>query len=100
MKMVTAIVRTTSLQHVIQRLEEIGIRGLTISEVKGLGEEVRLNNPYFIHDRIEIIVASEKADQAADIIPEHAATGLAGDGIVAVSPVDYAVRIRLKERLT
>ncbi len=100
MKMVTAIVRTTSLQHVVQRLEKIGIKGLTISEVRGLGEEVRLNNPYSIHDRMEIVVADEKADEAANIILEHAATGLAGDGLVAVSPVDYAVKIRTKERLT
>ena len=99
MKMVTAIVRTTSLQHVVQRLEKIGIKGLTISEVRGLGEELRLNNPYSIHDRIELVVADEKADEVAKVILEHAATGLAGDGLVAVSPVDYAVRIRTKEKL-
>ncbi len=99
MKMITAIVRTTSLQRVIQQLEKIGIRGLTLSEVKGLGEEVRLNNPYSIHDKIELLIADDKADEAANIILEHAATGLAGDGVVAVWPVDYAVRIRSKEQL-
>ncbi len=86
MKMVTAIVRTTSLQNVIQRLEKIGIKGLTISEVKGLGEKVRLKNPYSIHDKIEIVVADEKADEAARAILENAGTGLAGDGIIAVAP--------------
>jgi nitrogen regulatory protein P-II 1 len=60
----------------------------------------RLNSPYSIHDRIKIVVADEKADEAANIILEHAATGLAGDGLVAVAPVDYAVKIRTKERLT
>jgi nitrogen regulatory protein P-II 1 len=100
MKLVTAIVRTTSLQHVVQRLEKIGIKGLTISEVKGVGEEVRLNNPYSIHDRIEIMVPDAKADEVAGVIAEHAATGLAGDGIVMVSPMDYAIKIRTKERLS
>ncbi len=99
MKMVTAIMRTTSLQHVIQRLEKIGIKGLTISEVKGLGEEVRLNSPYSIHERIEIVVADEKADEAANVILEHAASGLPGDGLVVVAPLDYAIKIRTKERL-
>jgi nitrogen regulatory protein P-II 1 len=99
MKMVTAIIRTASLQHVVARLEKIGIKGLTMSEIKGIGEEVRLNNPYSIHDKIEIIVPDEKADEVADVIQEDAATGFAGDGLVAVSPVDYAVRIRTNERL-
>lgn len=99
MKMVTAIIRTSSLAHIVRSLEKIGVKGLTISEIKGIGEEVRLNNPYSIHDKIEIIVPDEKADQVADAILEDAATGLAGDGLVAVTPVDYAVRIRTKERL-
>jgi nitrogen regulatory protein P-II 1 len=99
MKMITAIVRTTSLQHVVHQLEKIGIRGLTISEIKGIGEEVRLNNPYSIHDKIEIYVPDEKIDEVVQLILDEAGTGLAGDGIVAVSPTDYAVRIRTRERL-
>ncbi len=99
MKLVTGIVRTTSLQHVVQRLEDIGVKGMTISEIKGLGEELRLNNPYSIHDKIEIVVPDEKADAVAQVILDHATTGLAGDGLVAVSPVDYAVKIRNREQL-
>jgi nitrogen regulatory protein P-II 1 len=99
MKMITTIVRTTSLQHVVQQLEKIGIRGLTISEIKGIGEEVRLNNPYSIHDKIEIFVPDEKNDEVVQLILDEAGTGLAGDGLVAVSPTDYAVRIRTRERL-
>jgi nitrogen regulatory protein P-II 1 len=99
MKMITTIVRTTSLQHVVQQLEKIGIRGLTISEIKGIGEEVRLNNPYSIHDKIEIFVPDEKIDEVVRLILDEAGTGLAGDGLVAVSPTDYAVRIRTRERL-
>jgi nitrogen regulatory protein PII len=55
MKLITGIVRTTSLERVVQSLERIGIKGMTISQIKGLGEELRLNNPYSIHDKIEII---------------------------------------------
>jgi nitrogen regulatory protein PII len=99
MKIVTAIVRPTGVQHVIQQLEKIGIQGLTISEVKGIGEEVRLNNLYSVHDKIEIFVHDEKADKVTQVILEHAATGLAGDGVVAVLPTDYAVRIGTGERL-
>ncbi len=99
MKLVTGIVRTTSLRHVVQRLEDVGVKGITISEIKGLGEELRLNNPYSIHDKIEIFVSDERADAVAQVILEHAATGLAGDGLIAVSPVYYAVKIRTRERL-
>jgi nitrogen regulatory protein P-II 1 len=100
MKLVTAIVRTTSLQHVVQHLGKIGVKGLTISQIKGLGEELRLNNPYSIHDKIEIFVPDEKSDEVTQIILEHAAMGLAGDGLVAVSPVDFAIKIRNREPLT
>jgi nitrogen regulatory protein PII len=61
--MITAVVRTTSLEHIVQKLEQLGIRNLTISEIKGIGEEVPLFKPYTIHDRIEIIVSDDKADE-------------------------------------
>ncbi len=61
---------------------------------------MRLNNPYSIHQRIEIILADEKAEETVNVILEHAATDLAGDGLVAVSPVDYAIKVRTNERLT
>ncbi len=77
---------------------KIGIKGLTISEVKGFGEEVRLNNPDSIHDRIDILVSDER-DEVLKIILDHAATGLAGDGLVAVSSVDYVFKIRNRERM-
>ncbi len=100
MKMITAIVRTTALEHIVKKLEQLGIRSLTISEIKGTGEEVPLFKHYTIHDRIEIVVPDEKADEAANLILEHAGTGLAGDGIIAVSPVDYLLKIRTRERFT
>lgn len=99
MKSVTAIVRTTSLARVVQALEHAGIKSMTISEIKGLGEEVRLNNPYSIHDKIEIYVSDDEADVVVKTILENARTGLAGDGVVAVASLDYAVKIRTEGRL-
>jgi len=99
MKLVTAVVRTTSLARVVEALERLGTKGMTISEMKGLGEEIRLNNPYSIHDKIEIIVSDEVADAVVKTIIEHTRTGFAGDGIITVAPMDYAVKIRTGERI-
>jgi nitrogen regulatory protein P-II 1 len=99
MKLIAATVRTTSLERVVQSLEHMGIKSMSISEIKGLGEEVRLNNPYSIHDKIELIVSDAQADAVIGAILENGRTGLAGDGIISVAPLDYAVKIRTKERL-
>ncbi len=99
MKMVVAVVRTTSLEHIVKALEKIGIRSMTISEIKGMGEQVTLTNPYTVHDRIEIIVPDEKADEVARMIFEQARTGLPGDGLVAVLPVDSMTKIRTGEKI-
>lgn len=99
MKLITAIVRTTSLERVVQSLGDVGIKSMTISEIKGLGEEVRLNNPYLIHDKIEIIVSEEKADAVVKTVLDNTRTGLVGDGVITVASLDYSVKIRTKERL-
>jgi nitrogen regulatory protein PII len=100
MKIVTAFVRTTSLEDIVKSLQGIGVRSMTISEIQGIGEEVSLNKPYTIHDRIDIVVPDEKADDVVNIILEHGRTGLAGDGLIVVQPADYAVKIRTKEKPT
>lgn len=99
MKQVTAIVRTTSLDRVVHALEHAGVKGMTISQIKGIGEEVRLNNPYAIHDKIEIILPDEKADAVVTVILENTRSGLAGDGIITVFSLDYAVTIRTAEKM-
>ena len=99
MKLVTAIVRTTSPARVAQALEQLGTKSMTISEAKGLGEEIRLNNPYSIHDKIEIIVSDEVADAVVKTIIDNTRTGFAGDGIITVAPLAYAVKIRTGERI-
>lgn len=99
MKLITTIVRTTKLKAVVHALEELGIRGMTISEIRGLGEEITLSSPYLIHDKIEIIVPDDKAEKAVASLVANGRTGISGDGLVAVQPLDYAVKIRTKEVL-
>lgn len=99
MKMVTAFIRTTSLERIVKSLEDIGIKGMTISEIKGIGQQLRLNNPYTLHDRIDVIVPDEKADDVANVILEHARTGLAGDGLIAIHPVNCVIKIRTGEKI-
>jgi nitrogen regulatory protein P-II 1 len=99
MKAVTAIVRTTSLERVVHALEHSGIKRLTISEIKGTGEEVRLRSSYTIHDKVEIFVPDERVDAVVRLILENSGTGLAGDGVITIAPLDYAVKIRTEERI-
>jgi nitrogen regulatory protein P-II 1 len=99
MKKITAIVRTSALERIIRSLQEGGIRSLTISEVKGIGDQVHLFSPYEIHSRLEIIVSEDRAQEVADAILEEAHTGFAGDGIIAVSPMDYMIKIRSRKKM-
>ena len=100
MKTITAIVRTDSLGEIVKSLEEKGIRGITITEIKGVGREVRLYKPYTIHDRIEIIVPDERVDEVTGVIVQHGQTGFAGDGLIGVYPMDYMIKIRTGEKKT
>lgn len=98
MKIVTAVVRTTSLERIVKSLENTGLKGMTISEVKGIGEQVEAFRPYAIHKKIEMIVPDEKVEDVTNIILEYAHTGLAGDGLISVCPADYMIKIRTKEK--
>jgi len=98
MKQVTAIVKTTFVDGIVKSLKNIGVMGMTISEIKGIGEQIQLYRPYTIHTKIDIIIPDERAEEVSNVILEHAHTGFAGDGIIAVYPVDYMIKIRTKER--
>ncbi len=99
MRIVTAIVRTTTLERIVKSLEDIGIKGMTLSEVKGIGEQVEVFQPYVIHKRIDIIVPDERVNEVTSVIVENGHTGLAGDGLIAVHPIDYMIKIRTKEKI-
>ena len=100
MKTVSAIVRTESLEDIVKALEDIGIKEMTIADIKGIGDEVTLYKPYTIHNRIDIIVPDEKVEAAAGAIIRHGKTGFAGDGVIGVYPMDYALKIRTGEKET
>lgn len=99
MKTVSAIVRKTCLGGIVKSLEDAGIKGMTISEVQGIGEQVQLFKPYTIHSRIEVIVPDERVDGVITIILGHGHTGLAGDGLITVCPIESMIKIRTKEKI-
>ncbi len=99
MKIVTAIVRSESLEHIVKALEAEGIIGMSIYEVKGIGEQVQVFRPYTIHKKIEVIIPDDRADGVANVIYEHGHTGFAGDGLITISPVECVIKIRRKEKI-
>ncbi|MAT40422.1 MAG: transcriptional regulator [Ectothiorhodospiraceae bacterium] len=106
MKKIEAIIRPFKLDDVREGLREIGINGLTISEVKGFGHqkghtefyrgaEYRIDTlPKF---KIEIVVPEHRTDEVLETILKFASTGQVGDGKIFVMPVERAIRIRNKE---
>ncbi|MFI5294321.1 MAG: P-II family nitrogen regulator [Thermodesulfovibrionales bacterium] len=96
MKMVTAVVRSVGLERIVKALEDEGIMGLTFFEVKGTGEQVNVFRQYSIHKKIEVIVPDERAEGVARIIFEQGHTGFAGDGLIAILPVECVIKIKKK----
>ena len=106
MKLVVAIIKPFKLDEVRQGLTNIGVHGMTVTEVKGYGRqkghtEIYRGAEYVVNFlpklRIEIAVSSALADQAVKVITENARTGQIGDGKIFVTPIDHALRIRTGE---
>ncbi|MBC2693828.1 MAG: P-II family nitrogen regulator [Desulfobacteraceae bacterium] len=107
MKKIEAIIKPFKLDDVKEALNEAGIQGMTISEVKGYGRQKGHKEIYrgaeYVVDfipkiRIEIVVDSELADQVVETIIQASNTGKIGDGKIFVLPVEEAVRVRTGER--
>ncbi len=107
MKKVEAIIKPFKLDEVKDALSEVGIQGMTVTEVKGFGrtggkKEVYRGSAYVVDFvpkvKLEIVVSDELAQQVIDAIEKSAKTGRIGDGKIFVTPVDEAVRIRTGER--
>lgn len=98
---VTGIIRTESLENVERRLQKIGVGGVTVTQCKGYGEyEAFVKRQWLVtHVRIEVFCASERADAIAKAIMEEAHTGMMGDGIVAILPVEEIYRVRTKDTI-
>ena len=107
MKLVTAIIKPFVLEDVKGALEQIGVLGMTVSEVQGYGRQKGHTEVYrgaeysvdFVPKvRIEVVTDDAMADKVVDAVVEAARTGKIGDGKVWVSPVDSIVRVRTGER--
>ena len=106
MKMITAIVKPFKLDDVREALSEIGVQGITVSEVKGFGRQKGHTELYrgaeYVVDflpkvKIEAAVADELVDQVIESITNAANTGKIGDGKIFVSALEQVVRIRTGE---
>jgi nitrogen regulatory protein P-II 1 len=107
MKKIEAIIRAERLQHVQDALDELGVSGLTVSEVMGCGRQKgyteqyrgsRANISLLPKLKVESVVTDSLVDKAVDAIVGGAYTGELGDGRVFVYDVEQAIRIRTGER--
>ena len=109
MKLVTAIVKPFRLDDVRNALSEVGVQGVTVSEVKGFGRQRGHTELYrgaeYVVDflpkvKIEVVIGEDMTDRVVDAIQQAAQTGRIGDGKIFISTVDEAIRIRTGERGT
>ncbi len=109
MKLITAIIKPFTLDQVKEAIEQLGVLGLTVSEVQGYGRqkghtEVYRGAEYSVEFvakvRIDLVVEDSVADKVIDVIVRAARTGKIGDGKVWSTPVDTIVRVRTGERGT
>ena len=106
MKKIEAVIKPFKLDEVRESLSEVGITGLTVTEVKGFGRQKGHTELYrgaeYVVDflpkiKIEVIVADETIERAIEAIIKAARTGKIGDGKIFVMPVEQVVRIRTGE---
>ncbi len=107
MKKIEAIIKPFKMEDVKEALAEIGVEGMTVSEVKGFGRqkghtEIYRGSEYTVDFlpkvKFEIVLADDRVQKAVDVIVQSAKTGKIGDGKVFVLPIEDSVRIRTEER--
>ncbi len=107
MKLITAIVKPFVLEDVKGALEQIGVLGMTVSEVQGYGRQKGHTEVYrgaeysvdFVPKvRVEVVADDTLAEKVVDAVVEAARTGKIGDGKVWVTPVETVIRVRTGER--
>jgi len=93
---ITAIVRNGLLNKVEERLRTIGVKGISVTRVKGFGDYANFfrNDLHSSHARIEIFTSKEEVKKIVDAIMDYAHTGYPGDGIIAILPVEEIFRIK------
>ncbi len=106
MKKIEAIIKPFKLEEVKDALAEIGVEGMTVTEVKGFGRqkghtEIYRGSEYTVEFlpkvKVEVVVVDGLVDKAVSTIVAAAKTGKIGDGKVFVLPVEHAIRIRTEE---
>lgn len=106
MKLVTAIIKPFKLDDVREALSEVGVQGITVTEVKGFGRQKGHTELYrgaeYVVDflpkiKLEIAIDDDKVDSVIDAITRAAATGKIGDGKIFVSSLEQVIRIRTGE---
>ena len=106
MKMISAIIKPFKLDDVREALSQLGIQGITVTEVKGFGRQKGHTELYrgaeYVVDflpkvKIEVAIGDQLVDQVIEIIAQSAATGKIGDGKIFVFSMEQAVRIRTGE---
>ena len=107
MKKIEAIIKPFKMEDVKEALAEIGVEGMTVSEVKGFGRqkghtEIYRGSEYTVDFlpkvKFEIVVSDERVQKAVDAIVQSAKTGKIGDGKVFILNIEDAIRIRTEER--
>ncbi len=107
MKLITAIVKPFKLEEVKNALNTYGVKGMSVSEVSGVGQqkghtEVYRGAEYTVNlipkVRIEVLVNDDQVDAVVDVIVKAASTGSIGDGKVWTTSVDQVVRVRTGEK--
>jgi nitrogen regulatory protein PII len=106
MKKIEAIIKPFKLDEVKQGLTELGIKGMTVNDVRGFGRQLGHKEVYrgaeykvdFISKiKVEVVVEASSVPEAVKVIQEKARTGEIGDGKIFVTPIDDAIRIRTGE---
>ncbi len=107
MKKIEAVIRPSRLEQVKIALGEIGVTGMSVTDVRGRGRPSSLRESFRgaayeiempIKVRLEIVVRDEDVDEIIETITNHARTGEPGDGKIFVLPMGDAIRIRTEER--
>ena len=107
MKLITSIIKPFKLDEVREALAEIGVTGLTVTEVKGFGRQKGHTELYrgaeYVVDflpkvKVEVVVPDDRLDSVTEAIVKVARTGKIGDGKIFVSPIEHAIRIRTGEQ--
>jgi nitrogen regulatory protein P-II 1 len=107
MKMITAIIKPFKIDEVREALAEVGVTGLTVTEVKGFGRQKGHTELYrgaeYVVDflpkiKVEAVVTSDQVERAIDAIVKAARTGKIGDGKIFVTAIERTIRIRTGEQ--